>query len=36
VPHDRNPICREWRLASKEQRTEFVRLFGDDSHRYRD
>jgi hypothetical protein len=30
VPLDANHICREWRLASEEERTEFADLFFDD------
>jgi ParB-like chromosome segregation protein Spo0J len=31
---DANPICKAWRLASEEDRAEFVGLFGDDLRRY--
>jgi ParB-like chromosome segregation protein Spo0J len=34
VPFDRNPLCHAWRLASEEERAEFVKLFGDDFRRY--
>jgi hypothetical protein len=30
---DANPICHAWRLASNEERAEFVRLFADDLRR---
>jgi hypothetical protein len=33
VPLDANPICHAWRLASNEERAEFVRLFADDLRR---
>jgi hypothetical protein len=33
VPLDANPICHAWRLASNEERAEFVHLFADDLRR---
>jgi hypothetical protein len=30
VPLDANPIIRAWRLASEDERVEFVSLFADD------
>jgi hypothetical protein len=36
VPLDANPICHAWRLASNEERAEFVRLFADDLRRLGD
>src|SRR5258707_15019565 len=33
VPLDANPICHAWRLATNEERAEFVHLFADDLRR---